>query len=210
MNGEKTLDEIVNIKITDIEELSNIREKLYKEKLIGEKVLDGKKVNYGSISKLLPPYDAPKNRKRFLISGSETGGLKQLKEENYTLVFECNPEEGSEIQSGAIGASPEIMTHGTLYNFDERIRFILEGHCPLTWKNATRLDIPITNNGMKYGTPEMVGEIERILKRVGIGDLNIFAIGSYKDKIFTFGESSTAALSTMFYYLLAAKELTNY
>ena len=114
---------IINLqaRMPDITELNAWRDILYGAELIGQNIVDGKEVGYGNVSQLLRPYNAGNNNKRFVITGTQTGKYSRLFKENYSIVLGYYPETNSvDIQEGTADASSESMTHGTLYDIDEK------------------------------------------------------------------------------------------
>jgi len=99
------------------------------------------------------------------------------------------------------------MTHGTLYDIDENIRFVFHVHSPEIWKNAERLDILKTRDDVEYGTSEMVKEVERLFRETDVREKNIFATGGHKDGIFSFGNDSRITGSVLLYNLIEARKL---
>lgn len=190
------------IEMPNLNELNAWRNILYNQKLIGE----NNGVGYGNMSQLLPPFDAQKNKKRFIITGSQTGGFKYLSKEHYALVLEYDSRLNFVgIQKGPIMASSEAMTHGALYDLDNDTRFVFHAHSPEIWNNARKLSIPLTKKDVKYGTPEMIEEIKRLFSNTNVKDLSIFATEGHEEGIFTFGRTATQAGCTMLYYLVESR-----
>lgn len=199
---------IINLQaeMPDITELNEWRNILYRSKLIGQSIADGKEIGYGNVSQLLRPYSAKRNKKRFIITGTQTGKYRELFKENYSIVLGYYPETNSvDIQEGTANASSESMTHGTLYDIDENIRFVFHVHSPEIWENAERLGILRTRSDIEYGTPEMVEEVERLFRKTNAKEENIFATGGHKDGIFSFGNNSLITGSVLLYNLLEAR-----
>ena len=201
---------IINLqaRMPDITELNAWRDILYGAELIGQNIVDGKEVGYGNVSQLLRPYNAGNNNKRFVITGTQTGKYSQLFKENYSIVLGYYPGTNSvDIQEGTADASSESMTHGTLYDIDENVRFVFHVHSPEIWKNAGRLGILRTRDDVEYGTPKMVEEVERLFRETDVREKNIFATGGHKDGIFSFGNDPRITGSVLLYNLIEAGKL---
>ncbi len=179
-----------------IKELNTWRKILFIKGLIGCK----DRIGYGNVSQRT-------NGKSFIITGSQTGHLEDLTEMHYTTVKECYPERNKIASEGPIGASSESMTHGAVYDLDDSIRFVFHIHSPEIWKYAEKLKIPITKKNIKYGTPEMAREVERLFKETDVKDWYIFSMGGHEDGIFSFGKSADKAGSTILYNLERARSI---
>ncbi len=87
-------------------------------------------LGYGNISERVGPFPAPATERRFIISGTQTGGLEQLGDRHFVTVVECYPEENRLVAEGPIRPSSESLTHGTLYGLDDSLRSVMHVHCP--------------------------------------------------------------------------------
>jgi len=159
-------------------------------------------LGYGNISRLIEPFDAPAPRRRFVISGTQTGGLGDLNEEHYALVTECEPERNRVVAEGPIRPSSEALTHGTLYQADSSLRFIMHVHSPEIWRRAPELGVPLTDAKAAYGTPDMAAEVRRLLGEPSVRNGRIFAMGGHEDGLVAFGRTAEEA-GTVLVNLLA-------
>ena len=64
----------------------------------------------------------------FIITGTATGGIPILKEDDYCLVQSFELEKNHVRATGRTKASSESMTHGAIYSADESIRCVLHFH----------------------------------------------------------------------------------
>lgn len=188
-----------------ISELNGWRNTLYQFKLIGQDKSRYGGYGYGNISQKLFPNCFLKNKNKFVITGTQTGGLAELEELHYTTVLEYYPKKNLVIVEGPIEASSESMTHGTIYDLDENIRFVFHAHSPEIWKSANKLDIPITNEKVEYGTPEMAEEVNRLYRDTNMKDKKMFSMGGHEDGVITFGNDAQEAGKTMLKYLDLSK-----
>ncbi len=184
-----------------ISELDSWRKILYDHGLIGQDRLRYGGAGYGNVSQRLPSYDFLKNKNRFVITGTQTGGLSELNESHYTTVLEYYPEKNLVVAEGPIEASSESMTHGIIYDLDDSIRFIFHTHSPKIWRCAEIFKMPTTREDVEYGTPEMAEEVERLFKNTDVRYKNILSMGGHEDGIISFGRTSFEAGTTMLDYL---------
>ena len=165
-------------------------------------------LGYGNISRLLEPFDAPAPRRMFVISGTQTGGLRDLNEEHYALVTECEPERNRVVAEGPIRPSSEALTHGALYQADSSLRFIMHVHSPEIWRRARELGVPLTDEKAAYGTPDMAAEVRRVLGEPSVRDGRIFAMGGHEDGLVAFGRTAEEAGTVLVNLLARAFQLS--
>lgn len=163
-------------------------------------------LGYGNISRRLPPLEAPPERRRFVVSGTQTGGLPELGPEHFAVVQECRLTLNRVVAQGPLRPSAEALTHGALYAVDPQIGFVMHVHSPELWHNAASLGLPVTKEGASYGSPEMAGEVKRLLTDTVAARMGIFAMGGHEDGIFVFGVSAEEAGSTLLRHLARAFE----
>ena len=91
----------------------------------------------------------------FIITGTATGGIPILKEDDYCLVQSFELEKNHVRATGRTKASSESMTHGAIYSADESIRCVLHFHSRKIF-DFMLLDgmVPRTKKEVEYGTPE--------------------------------------------------------
>jgi len=162
---------------------------------------------YGNISQRLGPFDAPEHQRRFVISGTQTGGLTDLTEEHYATVLACYPDRSLIVAEGPIQPSSESMTHGTLYALDNSLRCVVHAHSPHIWRSAQALGIPVTREGVAYGSPEMAEEVSRLFRDTLVRDYLIFAMGGHEDGVVSFGQTAEEAVTVLVRYLAQAFQL---
>jgi L-ribulose-5-phosphate 4-epimerase len=188
-----------SISINEIQELNSWRKVLYAYKLIGQ-YSEG--VGYGNISQRISSPNSKLNERSFIITGSQTGHLADLNPNHYTKVHKYYPEKNIVIQSiNRIDASSESMTHGTIYDCNDDIRFIFHTHSSDIWFKSKELEIPITCSNIEYGTPEMAEEVKRLFKQTNVIEKRIFSMGGHKEGIISFGKTADNAGKTLLNYL---------
>ena len=190
-----------------IRELNSWRKILYWTKLIGQDHDKYEGAGYGNLSQRLEPYSFPRNKRRFVITGTQTGNLKDLTQEHYTIVLECYPEKNLVVVEGPIEASSESMTHGTIYYLDDSLRFVFHAHSPHIWSCSRILEIPTTRENVEYGTPEMAEEVRILFKNSDVKDKHIFSMGGHENGVITFGRTSEEAGLVMLKYLAKSLRL---
>lgn len=181
----------------EIRELNAWRQIMYLLTFIGQNPQWYGGFSYGNISQRIPPWDAPPEQRRFIISGTQTGGLAQLSGAHYTRILACRPTCNQVDAEGPVLPSSESLTHGALYVLDESLRFIMHAHSPQIWHNATALGIPQTRADATYGTPEMAAEMKRLYQVPGVREGGIIAMPGHQDGIITFGPTAQQAGSVL-------------
>jgi ribulose-5-phosphate 4-epimerase/fuculose-1-phosphate aldolase len=176
-----------------ITELNHWRAMLYWVKLIGQnsEMYLGK--GYGNVSMRLPPYNSQKGKKRFLVTGTQTGKLERLTAQHYSTVLEYYPDKNLIVAEGPVEPSSEAMSHGAIYDGYDAARFVFHAHSPMTWVAAGLLGLPSTSAHAAYGTPEMAEEIARLLRETDALDRRIIVMLGHKDGVISFGRTAMEA-----------------
>jgi ribulose-5-phosphate 4-epimerase/fuculose-1-phosphate aldolase len=165
-----------------IHNLNIWRTKLYKQGLIGS-YSDG--TGYGNISMRLED-------DTFLITGTNTGKIKQLTEKHYTRVTGYNILNNSLTCKGPVKASSESLTHAIIYESVKSANAVVHIHSNALWKKLINF-IPTTSSHVEYGTPEMALEIQILLKSTSLLDDKILVMAGHKDGLISFGKSMNEA-----------------
>lgn len=193
----------------NLREINAWRRILHLLRLTGQDPRSYAGLGYGNISQRLGPFDAPPLRRRFVISGTQTGGLAELDGGHYAVVRACDPERNRVAAEGPIRPSSEALTHGTLYDLDPDLRFVMHVHSPEIWRHARALRIPLTRESIAYGTPEMAGEVRRLLEDPAVREGRGFAMGGHEDGIVAFGRTAEEAGSVLLSLLARAFQLSS-
>lgn len=181
------------VSIPCLGELNAWRRILWQLGLIGQDPGRYGGYGFGNISRRIQPYDAPENRRAFVISGSQTGHLAELSSTGFATVSEYDAGLNRVVAAGPIKPSSESLTHGSVYNANSEIRVILHVHSQAIWRHASALGIPITGGHVPYGTPAMAREVERLFREAHHMETGIFAMGGHEDGVIAFGNTADEA-----------------
>lgn len=190
-----------------LREINAWRHLLYLTHLIGRDPERYDGFGYGNISQRIAPFDAPPHERRFIITGSQTGGLPALTGAHYTLVRESHPVQNLIAAEGPILPSSESLTHGAVYALDDALRFVMHVHAPALWRHAHTLGLPVTRPDVAYGTPEMSDEVGRLFRETDARRRRLFAMGGHEDGLVSFGPTAEEAGAVLLTYLARALQL---
>jgi L-ribulose-5-phosphate 4-epimerase len=166
------------------------RDKLYALGLIGVNE-DG--IGFGNISMRY-------KGDTFVITGSATGGFKQLNENHFTLVTGYDLEQNSLECKGPIKASSESLTHAALYESATEVQAVIHVHNLEMWEKLIN-KVPTTRTDAEYGTPEMAREIKRLFTETGVKNEKILVMGGHEEGIIAFGKAMDEAGKTLLKHL---------
>jgi hypothetical protein len=185
----------------EIREINAWRAILFRFGLIGQDPRRYGGFGYGNISCRIGPFTGPANRRPFVITGSQTGGLDSLGPEHYTTVVEYDPDRNRVKARGPIQPSSEALTHGMIYNISRTTRFVIHVHSPEIWSKAHALGIPVTDEQAAYETTHLALEVGRLFRASRLGEKQIFAMGGHEDGVVSFGRSGEEAGFLLIRYL---------
>lgn len=180
----------------EFEILETCRKRLYALGLIGV-YEDG--IGYGNISYRY------KNSNEFVITSTQTGHLKSLKDEEYSLVNSVDFENFKTKASGKTKPSSECITHAAIYDLDENINAVIHIHNEKLW-NYMLENSYLSTNDTPYGTPEMVDDVINIYKDISPLENNLFVMKGHFEGIVSFGKDINEAEIAI--YKLVNKLLT--
>jgi hypothetical protein len=167
--------------------IEKLRQRLFSLKLIGVK--DG--IGYGNISEKT-------DKNAFVITGTQTGHLKDLNANHYALIEEYNNKEFYLKSSGAIKPSSEALTHGTIYNLDDKIKAVIHIHSKPIWKFMLESNYYLKTKDVEYGSIEMIEEVNRIFLTTPPLENPKFVMTGHEDGVIVFGESLKEAELNLF------------
>lgn len=161
---------------------------------------------YGNISGRTGPPSAPRGRRSFLITGTQTSGLRCVTLGDFCVVERFDDRRNRAESFGPRMPSSESLTHGAVYDLGPHIRFVFHGHSPTLWRRARELRLPTTSAEVPYGTPEMAAEVRRLYRSSPLADGKIFAMGGHEDGIVVFGRTAEEAGQVLLRTLARAYE----
>lgn len=158
----------------------------FQRKYIG--IMDG--VGYGNIS---ARYGAGN---RFIISGTQSGGLKRLSARHFTRVTAVSFERNSVTCVGPVKASAESLTHAMFYALDKRIASVIHIHHRAMWEKLMHR-VPTTGSETPYGTVAMCREVMRLYETSELKTTQLLVMAGHQDGIISFGKNLNEALAVL-------------
>ncbi|HEX9626978.1 MAG TPA: class II aldolase/adducin family protein [Acidiferrobacterales bacterium] len=165
--------------------------------LIGQDAARYDGAGFGNLSARRPPHDAPPGSRRFVITGSQTGGLAALDGRHFALVTAYDIAGNRVAAQGPIAPSSEALTHGMLYDLDAGIRCVMHVHAPEIWRRAAALGLPRTDPAAGYGTPAMAAEVARLHRESDLAARRLLVMGGHLDGVVSFGRDIDAAATVL-------------
>jgi L-ribulose-5-phosphate 4-epimerase len=186
-------------------ELNKWRSILWKHQLIGQVPDRYEGYGFGNVSQRITSIDAECGKRAFVISGTQTGQLEELDNNNYALVSAWDTAHNQVIASGPVKPSSESLTHAMIYDLDDKVQAVLHVHSPEIWKTAAAQGIPVTDALIEYGTPEMALEVRRLFTETNVRQSRIFSMGGHEDGIVSFGHNVEQAGQALLQALMEAR-----
>lgn len=129
---------------------------------------------------------------QFFISGSATGHIAELSENEYARVISYDIENNSLQCIGQTKASSESLSHGAIYQSCPAVNAAIHIHSESLWNRYLNV-YPTTLQETTYGTPEMAYEIIRIAQLPGKQHQGIIIMGGHTDGIIAYGQTMNEA-----------------
>jgi len=167
----------------DIDELIKWRKPLWLAGLIGFDEED--QLGYGNMSVRLA--------NKFIITGTQTGGLRNLAKKHFTLVTDYSFKDNAVQCVGPIAASSETLTHAALYELGWSIGAVIHVHSERLWTEFMDT-LPTTSALARYGTPEMAEEFRRIGNEPEFQETGIAVMAGHKDGLIGVGSTVKVAV----------------
>lgn len=142
----------------------------------------------------------------FLITGSQTGEIRQLGREHYAWVTNAVTAANRITSQGLTKPSSEALTHAAVYDASSEIQFIFHAHSPEIWQAGADLGLPATAN-VPYGTPEMAEEVSWLFADSDVATRGIFTMTGHEDGVVAFGKSAEQTARRLLEALQAAKKV---
>ncbi|MDD4016479.1 MAG: class II aldolase/adducin family protein [Kiritimatiellae bacterium] len=168
----------------DWDELNRCRTELFDLKLIG---MYPNGIGYGNVSIRV-------KASQFIISGSATGGIRDLSKEHYALVESFDLARNSVKSTGWIDASSESMSHGAVYRALPSVSAVIHIHSRRLFDFMRAGHYPETDPSIPFGTPELARAIEALALSIGAGE-GLFVIAGHDEGIMAYGGSVKSALA---------------
>lgn len=181
----------------ELQALDGWRAVLKRLGLVGQDPARYAGVGFGNLSMRLAPDDAPAGRRRFIITGSQTGRLDKLDARHYAEVTAYDIGANRVTAQGPVAPSSESMTHGMLYDLDVAIRCVMHVHSPEIWRYAAALGLPCTAAAAGYGTPAMAAEVGRLYINTGLAARRVLVMGGHQDGVVSFGRDTEATAAAL-------------
>lgn len=162
-------------------EIEEIRVRLFALGLIG--VDDG--IGYGNISQRV-------DKNSFVITGTQTGHLKKLNANHYSMIEEYDDKEFYLKSSGSIKPSSEALTHGTIYNLSDDIGAVIHIHSKRVWRFMLDSDY-LKTAVVEYGSIEMIDEVNRIFSDIYPLNNPKFVMAGHEDGVMVFAKNLSEA-----------------
>lgn len=168
----------------DLSDLVHFRNQCFKRNWIGFD--PDLKVGFGNISIRYQEYN------QFFISGSQTGHVETLEQQQIAFVSACDVEQNKITSVGKIKASSESLTHASIYMLSTRIKAVVHIHQNKLW-NQHLNQLPTTSSSIEYGTVQMANAIQDLYKKKKIGNAGVLIMGGHQDGIIAWGRDLKAA-----------------
>ncbi len=163
--------------------LNEVRTELHDLGLIG--VLPGG-IGYGNVSVRLNGSD------QFVISGTSTGGKRVLDWTDYCRVDSFDAGRNAVFCTGAIRASSESMSHGSVYQANPAVTCVIHIHSQSIFRFMRTNGYPQTSPQAAYGTPEIAEETVRVVRDAGRTQ-GLFFMAGHEDGVIAYGPAVAPA-----------------
>ena len=186
-----------------IEQLNAWRNILLKLDLLGQDPNRYGGLGFGNISHRAGTHN------EFLITGTQTGQLRQLNLKNYSLVTHIDLERNTIWSQGLCQPSSEALTHACVYQNQADCQCVIHIHNPEIWRYSQRLGLPHTSADTPYGTPEMAQEVIELIKSRAFANEYLFTMAGHEDGVVAFGTTLEQTVQVLIKYLGRALVLSN-
>ena len=163
----------------EIAPLETWRRTLFNLGLVGASP-DG--LGFGNLSVRLP------KGSEFLITGTQTGTLKELSPTDYCRVTAFDLPTGRIEASGTAKPSSESLTHAACYLADSSIHAVIHVHHEWLWDHLLQKGVH-TSALATCGTPELAAELEKLVRLSPAEEGRIIALGGHYAGVMAAGES---------------------
>jgi ribulose-5-phosphate 4-epimerase/fuculose-1-phosphate aldolase len=166
------------IKPEQIHDINTWRNLLMKQGYIG---MYDNGIGFGNISMRIDEHT-------FMISGSATGGIKELTADHYALVTDFNLTHNQLTCKGMTTASSESLTHASIYACSKETNAVVHIHHKEKWSSLFN-HAATTDLSIAYGTPEMAFAIQNLILQDKVGPSKIIVMGGHVEGLISFGKT---------------------
>lgn len=180
--------------------LCNWRDALYCLGLVGQDSERYGGYGYGNVS--------VRCGNSFLVSGTQTGGIQNLKPEHFAVVESWDPRKNFIKSRGPIKPSSEALTHAAIYSHaPPETQYVVHVHSPIIWQTA-RVDnsLPSIDESIPYGTPEMAAAVGELFTEGKLKTADVILMLGHEDGLVAFGRTAAEASSIIMYMLMVSGE----
>ena len=182
-----------------VSEINAWRSVIYRLGLIGQDPGRYGGLGYGNISLRPDP-----NRNVFIISGTQTGHLAQLKADHFCTIEHADFIHNTIRSSGTSKPSSEALTHAIVYHQSAFIQAVIHAHSPEIWHHTAELHLPHTPSDVTYGTLAMARAVETLFNSGMSEPVGIFTMLGHEDGVVAFGRSLEQAAWELIRHLVRA------
>ncbi len=147
-------------------------------------------LGFGNISQRYEPDNNSRYQNCFLISGTQTGKSETATANDFCLVTNSCSDLNTVTAEGPIKPSSEALTHGSVYDSDSEINFVIHIHSPEIWNCTAALGIPSVDKNIAYGTLEMAHAVKRLICSSTNNHNGIFSMLGHLDGVIAYGHSA--------------------
>jgi ribulose-5-phosphate 4-epimerase/fuculose-1-phosphate aldolase len=166
------------IQAGQIHEINTWRSLLMKQGYIG---MYDNGIGFGNISTRIDEHT-------FMISGSATGGIKELTADHYALVTDFNLTHNQLTCKGMTTASSESLTHASIYACSKETNAVVHIHHKEKWSSLLN-HAATTDPSIAYGTPEMAFAIQRLINEDKVGPSRIIVMVGHEEGLIAYGKT---------------------
>ena len=159
-------------------ELNEARTRLHQLGLVGTTPSG---VGFGNVSVRI-------HRDTFLISGTGTGALPELKADHYCLVSSFDIERNRVVSAGPVQPSSESMTHGAVYRSCPGAHSVMHIHSRAIFDGMVRDRRPSVPESVAFGTPDIALAVGKSVRESG-GDEGAIVLLGHDEGIIVYGPS---------------------
>lgn len=162
-------------------------------------------LGFGNISIRIGSKTTDPDRRRFLITGSQTGGLLHFSRGDCAIVTGFALKDHSLTYFGERKPSSEALSHAAVYAARPCVYACIHAHCPTIWRHRSAVaDVCIAAHS-KYGSADMSRGIYDALKSDKSSGPTLLAMSGHQDGVMAFGRDFKKAFSRLVEaYLTAA------